>query len=54
MIVDGVMYGGVALDPSQLAMPLSSAAQVWLSEAPFVPIYESGPQVVYWVDGPIS
>ena len=54
VIVDGVMYGGVALDPSQLAMPLSSAAQVWLSEAPFVPIYESGPQVVYWVDGPIS
>lgn len=54
VIVDGTMYGGVALDPSQLAIPLSSAAQGWLSNAPFIPIYESGPQVVYWVDGPVS
>lgn len=54
VMVDGVMYGGVALDPSQLAQPLSPAALAWLSGAPFVPIYESGPQVVYWVDGPVS
>ncbi|MCI4337080.1 MAG: hypothetical protein L3K17_07825, partial [Thermoplasmata archaeon] len=47
--VDAVMHQGVALDPSALAPPLSSAALTWLSGPPFVPVYENGPQVVYWV-----
>ena len=48
--VDAAMYTGVALNPSDLALPLSPAALQWFSGPPFVPIYESGPQVVYWVD----
>jgi hypothetical protein len=54
VIVDATMYQGVALDPNAIAAPLSGSAQGWLSGAPFIPVYESGPQVVYWVDGPIS
>jgi hypothetical protein len=48
--VDSVMHSGVALDPSNLALPLSPQAAAWLDAPPFVPIYESGPQVIYWVD----
>ncbi|MGI0151743.1 MAG: hypothetical protein ACREC5_07395, partial [Thermoplasmata archaeon] len=53
-IVDSLMYGGVALDPSQPALPLSTAAQGWLAHGPFVPLYENGRQVVYWIDGPLG
>jgi hypothetical protein len=48
--VDAAMYGGVALDPTALALPLSSAAIAWFERAPFVPLYENGPEVVYLVD----
>ncbi len=48
--VDSVMYGGVALNPSNLALPLSAAAIAWFERAPFVPLYENGPDVVYLVD----
>jgi len=48
--VDSVMYGGVALDPSAQANPLSSAAIAWFSTVPFVLIYEDGQNVVYLVD----
>jgi hypothetical protein len=51
--VDSVMYSGVALDPAQLAIPLSSAAIAWLEQVPFVPLYEDGLNVVYLVDGPL-
>jgi hypothetical protein len=49
--VDGTMYGGVALDPSALAHPLSSQAIQWFAGPPFVPLYENGLETVYWVDG---
>lgn len=53
--IDGTMRGsGVALDPSSLALPMSPAATAWFLSPPFVPIYENGPQSVYWVDGPVS
>jgi hypothetical protein len=48
--IDGVMYAGVALSPSGLALPLSAAAIGWFGEAGFVPVYENGPVVVYLVD----
>jgi hypothetical protein len=48
--VDSVMYSGVALDPSQLAVPLSSAAIAWFGGLPFVLLYENGQNVVYLVD----
>ncbi|HXW67471.1 MAG TPA: hypothetical protein VEL82_06325 [Thermoplasmata archaeon] len=48
--VDSVMYGGVALDPSSAALPLSAAAIAWLGGMPFVPLYESGANDVYLVD----
>jgi hypothetical protein len=48
--VDSVMYTGVALDPSKLALPLSSSAVGWFEGLPFLPVYENGPQVVYVVD----
>ncbi len=47
--VDSVMYGGVALNPSDSAAPLSAAAIQWLEEMPFVPLYEDGSNVVYLV-----
>jgi len=50
VLVDSVMYGGVALDPSKLALPLSAAAIAWFELAPFVPLYENGREVVYLVD----
>ncbi|MCI4373024.1 MAG: hypothetical protein L3K02_05220 [Thermoplasmata archaeon] len=50
--VDSVMYTGVALDPAQLALPLSSAALHWFLDLPFVPLYEDGQNVVYLVDAP--
>jgi hypothetical protein len=48
--VDSVMYGGVALNPADLALPLSAAAIAWFERAPFVPLYENGQSVVYLVD----
>jgi hypothetical protein len=48
--VDAAMYSGVALQPANLAVPMSSQAVQWLQGPPFIPIYESGSQVVYWVD----
>ncbi|MGA3021520.1 MAG: hypothetical protein ABSE66_01760 [Thermoplasmata archaeon] len=48
--VDSVMYTGVALDPSKLALPLSGAAVGWFERLPFIPVYENGPDVVYVVD----
>ncbi len=48
--VDSVMYSGVALNPSALALPLSSAAIGWLPKLPFVPVYENDLEVVYLVD----
>ncbi|MGC2035810.1 MAG: hypothetical protein WA761_10270 [Thermoplasmata archaeon] len=47
--IDGVMYTGVALDPSQIAQPLSASAIAWFQAPPFVPIYEDQRSVVYWV-----
>jgi len=52
VVVDSVMYSGVALDPAQLANPLSAAAIAWFQQLPFVPIYEDGANVVYLVDAP--
>ncbi len=48
--VDSVMYGGVALNPSGAATPLSAAAIAWFGSLPFVLLYENGPNVVYLVD----
>lgn len=48
--VDAAMHSGVALNPANLALPLSPQAAAWLDAPPFVPVYESGPQVIYWVD----
>jgi hypothetical protein len=48
--VDAVMHAGVALNPANLAEPLSPQAAAWLEAPPFIPIYENGAQVVYWVD----
>jgi hypothetical protein len=52
VVVDSAMYTGVALDPAQLANPLSAAAIAWFLQLPFVPIYEDGANVVYLVDAP--
>jgi hypothetical protein len=48
--VDAAMHSGVALNPDNLALPLSPQAAEWLQAPPFIPVYESGPQVIYWVD----
>ncbi len=48
--IDAVMYGGVALNPADLALPLSAAAIQWFSDRGFVPVYENGAQVLYLVD----
>jgi hypothetical protein len=48
--IDAVMYGGVALNPAALALPLSPAAVAWFEDAGFVPVYENGQEVVYLVD----
>jgi hypothetical protein len=48
--IDGVMVAGVALSPSALAVPLSSAAIAWFGAGGFVPVYENGGEVVYLVD----
>ncbi len=50
VVVDSVMYGGVALNPSGAALPLSSPAIGWFEGLPFVLLYESGQDVVYLVD----
>ncbi len=48
--IDSVMYQGVALDPAQIAKPLSPAAIHWFEGLPFLPLYENGQNVVYLVD----
>ena len=48
--IDGVMYTGVALDPSATALPMSHNATQWFRGLPFVPLYENGEEVVYLVD----
>ncbi len=48
--VDSVMYHGVALNPANLAQPLSASAIAWFERAPFIPLYENGQNVVYLVD----
>jgi hypothetical protein len=48
--VDSVMYGGVALNPSNATLPLSASAIGWFAQLPFVLLYESGEDVVYLVD----
>jgi hypothetical protein len=50
VLVDAVMYQGVALDPSQLAKPLSTAAIDWFAGLPFVLVFEDGQNYVYLVD----
>ncbi len=45
-----IRYSGVALDPARQAVPMSSQAQAWLLEPPFIAVYENGPEAVYWVD----
>jgi hypothetical protein len=52
--IDATMRSGVALDPGQLAPPMSASAITWLSGFPFVPVYENGPAIVYWVAGPVG
>ncbi|MFY9716406.1 MAG: hypothetical protein WAK40_00495 [Thermoplasmata archaeon] len=49
VVVDSVMYSGVALSPSDLAVPLGAGAIGWFESLPFLPIYENGQQVVYLV-----
>ena len=49
VVVDAVMYTGVALNPSDLALPLSAAAIGWFATVPFLPLYENGAEVVYLV-----
>ena len=48
--VDAVMQSGVALNPANLAVPMSPQATAWLQDPPFIPLYENGAQVVYGVD----
>jgi hypothetical protein len=48
--VDSVMYSGVALNPSNGTIPLSSSAIDWFGGPPFVLLYENGRDVVYLVD----
>ncbi|MCI4358470.1 MAG: hypothetical protein L3J95_02785 [Thermoplasmata archaeon] len=53
--LDGTMRDtGVALDPSALAQPMSASANAWFLAPPFVPVYENGPQTIYWVEGPVT
>jgi hypothetical protein len=53
--IDAVMYGGVAMNPSSLAEPLTPAAILWFGLPGFVPVYENGLEVVYLVDlGPLA
>jgi len=49
VVVDSVMYSGVALSPSSQANPLSPAAIAWFQALPFLPVYENGADVVYLV-----
>ncbi len=51
VVVDSVMYVGVALNPSQPALPLSPQAIAWFELPAFVLLYENGLDVVYLVDG---
>lgn len=52
--IDATMFTGTALDPGALAAPMSPAAIAWFGHPPFVPLYENGPEVVYWIDGPVG
>ena len=50
VVVDSVMYSGVALNPSAEAHPLSAEAIQWFGGLPFLLLYENGLDVVYLVD----
>ncbi|MCI4357021.1 MAG: hypothetical protein L3K18_07775 [Thermoplasmata archaeon] len=51
VIVDGTMRTtGIALDPSEPAVPLNATAASWLEGPPFVVVYENGGTSAYWVD----
>ena len=50
VVVDSVMYTGVALNPAGAALPLSPSAIQWFSGLPFLPVYENGQNVIYLVD----
>jgi hypothetical protein len=53
--VDSVMFNGVALIPTDLALPMSASAVGWLSGGPpFIAVYENGAQSVYWVIDPTT
>jgi hypothetical protein len=55
IIVDGTMRStGVALNPNDLASPMSASSTGWFSTAPFIPVYENGGTTVYWVDLPAA
>jgi hypothetical protein len=45
---------GVALNPNDLASPMSASSTGWFSTAPFIPVYENGGTTVYWVDLPAA
>ncbi len=51
--IDAVMFQGVALDPAQLAEPISANATLWFELPAFVPLYENGAETVYLVDAPL-
>jgi hypothetical protein len=52
--LDGTMRTvGVALSPSDPALPISGAALEWFQHGPFVPLYENQNEAVYWVSGPL-
>ncbi len=48
--LDPTMLTGVALNPADLALPMSAAAIAWFGLAGFVPVYENGGEVFYLVD----
>jgi len=51
--VDAAMQNGVALNPADLAPPMSPQAEAWLADGPpFIAIYENGAQWAYWVLDP--
>lgn len=50
VVIDAVMYNGVALDPGATSTALSASAIAWFEEPGFVPVYENGAEVVYLVN----
>ncbi len=53
VVIDGVMYTGVALNPAAAALPLSAAAIAWFALPAFVLLYENGRAAIYLVDAPL-